>query len=137
LTDPIEECRASEVNIYQEPIAQERVIKKDEIYFLKGNTEEIILAKDEFVHALSNPFPPRFGSRTTTGIGGFNSSLDGSSGGMDGSCRSSQHLSMNTMANSLSPEYSEFQNKYYPELSRKRFDTNQCPVRKFKELARD
>ena len=52
-------------------------------------------------------------------------------------CRSSQHPSMNTMANLLSPEYSEFQNKYYPQSSPKRFNTNQCSAKKFKELARD
>ena len=54
-----------------------------------------------------------------------------------GSCRSSQHPSMDTMANSLSPKYSEFQNKYYPELSPKRFETNQCSPIKFQRLARD
>jgi hypothetical protein len=51
--------------------------------------------------------------------------------------RSSQHPSMDTTANLLSPEYSEFQNKYYPQSSPKRFDTNQCSAEKFKELARE
>lgn len=57
----------------------------------------------------------------------------------EGTCRSSkhQHPSMDTMANSLSPEYSEFQSKYYPESSPKRFDTNKCSAEKFEKLARD
>jgi hypothetical protein len=54
-----------------------------------------------------------------------------------GSCRSSKHPSMDKMANSLSPEYSEFQNKYYSSFLPKRFDTNQCSVREFKELAKN
>lgn len=39
------------------------------------------------------------------------------------SCKSSQHPSLDTMSNFLTQEYSEFQNKYYPESSPKRFDT--------------
>lgn len=54
-----------------------------------------------------------------------------------GNCRSSNHPSMDELANSLIPEYSEFQNKYYSESLPKRFDTNECSARKFKELARD
>lgn len=54
-----------------------------------------------------------------------------------GNCRSSNHPSMDKLANSLSPEYSEFQSKYYSESLPKRFDTNQCSARKFKELAKD
>jgi hypothetical protein len=54
-----------------------------------------------------------------------------------GSCRSSKHPSRDKIANSLSPEYSKFQNKYYSKSLPKRFDTNQCSVRKFKELAKD
>jgi hypothetical protein len=52
-------------------------------------------------------------------------------------CRSNPTLSMDTVANSLSPDYSEFQSKYYPELSAKRWDTNQYSIAKFKDLARD
>lgn len=44
---------------------------------------------------------------------------------------------MDELANSLSPEYSEFQNKYYPESLAKRFDTSNYLVREFKELAKD
>ncbi len=44
---------------------------------------------------------------------------------------------MDKLANSLSPEYSEFQSKYYSESLPKRFDTNECSARKFKELAKD
>jgi hypothetical protein len=54
-----------------------------------------------------------------------------------GNCGSSNHSSMDKLSNSLSPEYSEFQSKYYPELSAKRWDTNQYSVAKFKDLARD
>ena len=54
-----------------------------------------------------------------------------------GNCRSSNHPSMDKLANSLSPEYSEFQSKYYSEYLPKRFDTNECSARKFKELAKD
>ena len=54
-----------------------------------------------------------------------------------GSCRSSNHLSMDKLANSLSPEYSEFQSKYYLESLPKRFDTNNYSAREFKELAKD
>lgn len=54
-----------------------------------------------------------------------------------GNCRSSNHPSMDKLANSLSPEYSEFQSKYYSESFSKRFDTNECSARKFKELAKD
>ena len=54
-----------------------------------------------------------------------------------GSCRSSNHLSMDKLANSLSPEYSEFQSKYYSESLPKRFDTNNYSAREFKELAKD
>jgi hypothetical protein len=53
-----------------------------------------------------------------------------------GNCRSGNHLSMDKLANSLSPEYSEFQSKYYSESLPKRFDTNECSARKFKELAK-
>jgi hypothetical protein len=44
---------------------------------------------------------------------------------------------LGTMSNSLSKEYSVFQNDYYPKSLPKRFDTNQCSARKFSELARD
>lgn len=54
-----------------------------------------------------------------------------------GSCRSSNHLSMDKLANSLSPEYSEFQSKYYSESLPKRFDTNNYSAKEFKELAKD
>ena len=54
-----------------------------------------------------------------------------------GSCRSSNHLSMDKLANSLSPEYSEFQSKYYSESLPKRFDINNYSAREFKELAKD
>lgn len=54
-----------------------------------------------------------------------------------GSCRSSNHLSMDKLANSLSQEYSEFQSKYYSESLTKRFDTNNYSAREFKELAKD
>ena len=54
-----------------------------------------------------------------------------------GNCRSSNHPSMDKLANSLSPEYSEFQSKYYSESFPKRFDTNKCSAREFKELAKD
>ena len=45
--------------------------------------------------------------------------------------------SMDKFANSLSPEYSEFQNKYYSESLPKRFDTNNYLTEEFKELAQD
>ena len=54
-----------------------------------------------------------------------------------GSCRSSNNLSLDKLANSLSPEYSEFQSKYYSESLPKRFDTNNYSAREFKELAKD
>ena len=54
-----------------------------------------------------------------------------------GNCRSSNHSSMDKLANSLSQEYSEFQSKYYSESLPKRFDTNDSSVREFKELAKD
>jgi hypothetical protein len=54
-----------------------------------------------------------------------------------GNCRSSNHPSMDKLANSLSPEYSQFQSKYYSESLPKRFDTNECSARKFKSLAKD
>lgn len=54
-----------------------------------------------------------------------------------GSCKSSNHLSMDKFANSLSPEYSKFQNKYYSESLPKRFDTNNYSTKEFKELAQD
>ena len=54
-----------------------------------------------------------------------------------GSCRSSNNLSMDKLANSLSPEYSEFQSKYYSESLPKRFDTNNYSTKEFKELAQD
>jgi hypothetical protein len=44
---------------------------------------------------------------------------------------------MDELADSLSPEYSEFQNKYYPESLPKCFDTSNYSVREFKELAKD
>lgn len=44
---------------------------------------------------------------------------------------------MDTMANSLSPKYLEFQSKYYSKSLPKWFETNQCSVKKFKELAND
>ena len=49
--------------------------------------------------------------------------IGGNNGG-HGSCRLSNHLSMDKLANSLSPEYSEFQSKYCAESLPKRFDTN-------------
>ena len=42
---------------------------------------------------------------------------------------------MDELANSLNPEYAEYQSKYYSELLPKRFDTNECSVERFKELA--
>lgn len=54
-----------------------------------------------------------------------------------GSCRSSNHLSMDELSNSLSPEYSEFQSKYHSESLQKRFDTKNYSAREFKELAKD
>jgi len=54
-----------------------------------------------------------------------------------GNGKSSQHPSMETMANSLSPEYSEFQNKYDQQSLPNRFDTNKCSAKKFKDLAKD
>lgn len=54
-----------------------------------------------------------------------------------GSCKSSNHLSMDKFANSLSQKYSEFQNEYYSESLPKRFDTNNYSTKKFKELAQD
>ena len=54
-----------------------------------------------------------------------------------GSCKSSNHPSMDKFANSLSPEYSKFQNKYYSESLPKRFDTNNYSTKEFKELAQD
>jgi len=44
---------------------------------------------------------------------------------------------MDKLANSLSSEYSEFQNKYYPESLPKRFDTNNYSIEEFKKLAQD
>jgi hypothetical protein len=44
---------------------------------------------------------------------------------------------MDKFANSLSPEYSEFQNKYFCEFLSKRFHTNNYSTKEFKELARD
>ena len=44
---------------------------------------------------------------------------------------------MDKLANSLNPEYSEFQSKYYSESFPKWFDTNECSTRNFKELAKD
>ena len=54
-----------------------------------------------------------------------------------GNYRSSNHPSIDKLANSLSPEYSEFQSKYYLKFFPKRFDTNEYSARKFKELAKD
>ena len=48
------------------------------------------------------------------------------------SYRSSNHISMDKLSNSLSSEYSEFQNKYYSDSLPKRFYTNNYLVRKFK-----
>lgn len=56
---------------------------------------------------------------------------------LQGSCKSSNHPSMDKFANSLSLEYSEFQNKYYSESLPKRFDTNNYSTKEFKELAQD
>ena len=50
---------------------------------------------------------------------------------------SSNHPYMDKFANSLSPEYSKFQNKYYSESLPKRFDTNNYSTKEFKELAQD
>ena len=44
---------------------------------------------------------------------------------------------MDKFANSLSPKYSEFQNKSYSESLPKRFDTNNYSTKEFKELAQD
>ena len=52
-------------------------------------------------------------------------------------CKSSNPPSMDKFANSLSPEYSEFQNKYYSESLPKRFDINNYSTKEFKELAQD
>lgn len=52
-------------------------------------------------------------------------------------CKSSNHLFMDKLANSLSPEYSEFQNKYYSNSLPKRFDTNNYSIKQFKKLAKD
>ena len=41
-----------------------------------------------------------------------------------GRCRSRQNPSMEQMSNSLSQKYKEFQTKYYPKSSTKRFDTH-------------
>ena len=54
-----------------------------------------------------------------------------------GSCKSSNHLSIDKLAHSLSPEYSEFQKKYYSESLPKRFDTNNYSTNEFKKLAQD
>lgn len=55
-----------------------------------------------------------------------------------GSCsRSNKHLSMDQLANSLSLEYVEYQNKYYSKSLPKRFDTRKFSVKEFKKLARD
>lgn len=54
------------------------------------------------------------------------------------SCKTAKHTtSMDTMANSLTPEYLKFQNKYYSKSLGKRFDTTECPTSKFKQLAYD
>ena len=50
------------------------------------------------------------------------------------SCKS---ISMDTIANSLSSDYFDYQTQYYSYSLSKRFDTNKCSVKKFKELARD
>ena len=52
-------------------------------------------------------------------------------------CKASQHPSMDEMSDSLCPEHSEYQSKYYPESEPKRFDTHECSAKKFKELAND
>lgn len=44
---------------------------------------------------------------------------------------------MEIMANSLSPEYSEFQKKHNQQSLTNRFDTNKCSAKKFKDLAQD
>ena len=54
-----------------------------------------------------------------------------------GNYRSSNHPSIDKLANSLSPEYSEFQSKYYSKSLAKHFDTNNYSAIEFKELAKD
>jgi len=44
---------------------------------------------------------------------------------------------MGKLANSLSPEYSEFQSKYYSDSLPKRFESNNYSSREFKQLAKD
>ena len=48
-----------------------------------------------------------------------------------------QYTSINKIASSLNPEYSQYQKDYYPDSSRQRFDTTQCSPRKFNQLAYD
>lgn len=43
---------------------------------------------------------------------------------------------MDKSANLLNSDYLEFQSKYYSESFSKRSDTNECSVKKFKELAK-
>ena len=47
------------------------------------------------------------------------------------------HPSMDAMSHSLNPEFSKYQEDYYPKSSPKRFDTNQHPPSKFDQLAYD
>ena len=58
--------------------------KSDELEFLEGNIEEIILAKDSngsfFAEGFSLPFPQRPGGRTTTGMNGQNPGQGGGGG---------------------------------------------------------
>ena len=53
-----------------------------------------------------------------------------------GSCKPNNHVSMDKLANSLSPKYREFQSKYCSSSLSRRFDTD-CSATEFKELARD
>lgn len=53
------------------------------------------------------------------------------------SCKANQHTSMDAMSNSLNPEFSQYQNDYYPRSLPPRFDTTQCPSSKFNQLAHD
>ena len=59
--------------------------KSDELEFLEGNIEEIILAKDSngsfFAEGFLPPLPQRRGGRTTTGMNGQNPGQGGGGGG--------------------------------------------------------
>ena len=54
-----------------------------------------------------------------------------------GGYKANQHTSMDAMSNSLNPEFSQYQNDYYPKSLPPRFDTTQCPSSKFNQLAHD